>query len=57
MGRGWGYGEVEGVAHRRTLAGLAPCSKREFKQGVWQQEMLAKRGLKLSSSLSNCAPG
>ena len=57
MGRGWGYGEVEGVAHRRTLAGLVPCSKREFKQGVWQQEMLAKRGLKLSSSLSNCAPG
>ena len=38
------------------MAGLAPCSKRELRQGVWQQEMSAKRGLKLSSSLSSCAP-
>ena len=45
------------VCIRRALAGLEPCSKREFKQGVWQHEMLAKRGLKLSSSLSSCAPG
>ena len=36
--------------------GLAPCSKSELRHGVWQQEMLTKRGLKLSSSLRSCAP-